>query len=232
MSTSETVAEIQAALAKAQAAFPVVEKGKANPFFKSKYASHAAIYSAIQKHLANNAIGVWQPIRHIDGTALVVTRLTHASGEFLEDEGVPILMEKQTMQAFGSGVTYARRYGLQSCTCVVVDDESDDDGNKAVEQAPTLKAKSSKDPDWTGPLGKTDLKNKCQQLVRDIGSCEDLDSLIGLQTHAETDALVAQLEKDAPKWFDHTPEEDGQDYFGIKQHFTTRNEEINAQEAE
>jgi hypothetical protein len=54
--------------------------------------------------------------------------LLHESGETLESNTEIIFNKLNDAQAQGSGISYARRYGLQSFLCVGADD---DDGNKA-----------------------------------------------------------------------------------------------------
>ena len=61
----------------------------------------------------------------------LTTRLVHESGEWIE-ETMSIPMIKQDPQAFGSALTYARRYGLSSITGLYADD---DDGYAASNHA-------------------------------------------------------------------------------------------------
>jgi hypothetical protein len=46
---------------------------------------------------------------------VVVTRLAHASGEWIEGE-LPLPVSKADAQGYGSALTYARRYGLCAIT--------------------------------------------------------------------------------------------------------------------
>jgi hypothetical protein len=119
---------IATALVKAQSEMSNPKKGNTNPFFKSKYADLNAVREAVIPILNENGISVLQPLIHKDGKNFVNTILLHESGELMESYTEIIYNKVNDAQAQGSGITYARRYGLQSFVCVGADD---DDGNKA-----------------------------------------------------------------------------------------------------
>jgi hypothetical protein len=127
--------EIATALVKAQSEMSNPKKGNTNPFFKSKYADLNAVREAVMPILNENGITVLQPIVHIDGKNFVKTVLLHSSGEYLESFTEIVYSKVNDAQAQGSGITYARRYGLQSFVCVGADD---DDGNSASTPQPTI----------------------------------------------------------------------------------------------
>jgi hypothetical protein len=109
------------------------KKGATNPFFKSKYADLNAIREAVIPVLNANGISVLQPIVHLDSKNFVKTILLHESGESIESVTEIIYNKLNDAQAQGSGISYARRYALQSFVCVGADD---DDGQKAVQNKP------------------------------------------------------------------------------------------------
>ena len=119
---------IATALLKAQTEMSNPKKDATNPFFKSKYADLNAVREAVIPILNNNGIVVLQPIKNIDGKNFVCTMLLHETGEMLESFTEIVYNKTNDAQAQGSGITYARRYGLQSFVCVGADD---DDGNRA-----------------------------------------------------------------------------------------------------
>jgi hypothetical protein len=125
--------QISTALLKAQSEMSNPKKGATNPFFKSKYADLNAIREAVIPILNSNGISVLQPIVHVDGKNFVKTILLHESGECLESLTEIIYNKVNDAQAQGSGISYARRYSLQSFVCVGADD---DDGQKAVQPKP------------------------------------------------------------------------------------------------
>lgn len=125
--------QISTALLKAQSEMSNPKKGATNPFFKSKYADLNAIREAVIPTLNENGISVLQPIVHVDGKNFVKTILLHESGELMDSLTEIIYNKQNDAQAQGSGISYARRYALQSFVCVGADD---DDGQKAVQQKP------------------------------------------------------------------------------------------------
>ena len=124
---------IATALLKAQSEMSNPKKGATNPFFKSKYADLNSVREAAIPTLNANGISVLQPIVHVDGKNFVKTVLLHESGEMLESLTEIIYNKVNDAQAQGSGISYARRYALQSFVCVGADD---DDGNSAVQPKP------------------------------------------------------------------------------------------------
>jgi hypothetical protein len=132
MTTSESINEIAAALAKAQASMKNAALNKVNPHFRSKYADLAGIRDTVVPQLAGNGIAVVQTIDvQVDSqgneAACVLTRLLHTSGQWIEGRcPIPHVLD---MQKMGSAITYARRYSL-SAICGIAADE-DDDANAA-----------------------------------------------------------------------------------------------------
>ena len=120
--------QIVAALLNAQKQMGNAVKGANNPFFKSKYADLNAVREATMPLLNENGILVLQPMVTIDGVEYVKTVLLHESGETMESFTKILCKSQNDPQAYGSGVTYARRYGLQAFLSIGADD---DDGNAA-----------------------------------------------------------------------------------------------------
>ena len=129
MNKSESIVKISAALVKAQREMGNATKDAKNPFFKSSYADLNAIREATIPVLNAAGITVLQPTTVVDGKAFVETTLLHESGEYLTSLTEIIAAKANDPQAHGSGVSYARRYGLQAFLCVGAED---DDGEKAM----------------------------------------------------------------------------------------------------
>lgn len=123
--------EISTALVKAQSEMSNAKKGSSNPFFKSKYADLNSIREAVLPVLNTHGIAVLQPIVNIDGKNFVKTILLHETGESMESFTEIVYSKANDAQAQGSGISYARRYGLQSFVCIGAED---DDANEAVKQ--------------------------------------------------------------------------------------------------
>ncbi|MGB1216147.1 MAG: ERF family protein [Pikeienuella sp.] len=133
---------IAVALAVAQAKMGKALKSSQNPHFKSKYADLASVVDACMPALNECGIAVIQPTTDDEGGRFVETILIHGeSGEQLSCR-VPLIIQKNDMQGYGSAVTYARRYGLMSMAGIAPED---DDGNAAATAAP--KAAATVTPD-------------------------------------------------------------------------------------
>jgi len=123
--------KIAAAFIKAQSQMGNATKDSNNPYFKSKYADLNSVREACLPALNDNSIAVLQPTIQIDGRNYVKTILLHESGETIESLTEILFAKPNDPQAQGSGITYARRYGLQSLVNIGAED---DDGNKAAEK--------------------------------------------------------------------------------------------------
>lgn len=129
MNRSESIAKLAAALVKAQSVMGNAIKDAKNPFFKSSYANLNAVREAVLPAMNANGISVLQPTIQIDGKSFVETVLLHESGEFISSLTEVIVSKANDAQQQGSGISYARRYGLQSLANIGADD---DDGETAV----------------------------------------------------------------------------------------------------
>ncbi len=127
---SEHINELAAALSKAQGEIQGAKKDCANPFFKSKYADLSSIWDACREPLTKNGLSVIQTTGEISGHQYLFTLLAHSSGQWIRSQML-IVVAKADIQAFGSGLTYCRRYSLAMITGVCPED---DDGNAAVKQ--------------------------------------------------------------------------------------------------
>jgi len=116
------------ALLEAQKEMGNATKDSKNPFFKSKYADLNSIREACMPVLNKHGIIVLQPTIYHEGKNFINTILLHESGERIDGLTEIIYSKQNDAQAQGSGITYARRYGLQSLVNVGAED---DDGNKA-----------------------------------------------------------------------------------------------------
>lgn len=128
MITSTTIGKIAAALVQAQAEMENASKGSKNPFFKSSYADLNAIREVSLPALNKHKIVALQPTVVIEHKKYVQTTLMHESGEFIAGLTEILSVKENDAQAQGSGITYARRYGLQSILNIGAED---DDGNAA-----------------------------------------------------------------------------------------------------
>lgn len=121
MKTSESIANITAALIKAQAEIKHAQVDAQNAHLKNKYATLESVIDAVKNPLLKNDIVILQSC----DSEVLVTRLLHKSGEYVENS-MKLLFTKLDMQGLGSAITYARRYSLASLCNI---SQADDDGN-------------------------------------------------------------------------------------------------------
>jgi hypothetical protein len=153
MRTSEHINELAAADAVARGEMTHAVLNKTNPHFRSRYADLASVMDATTPALSKHKLAIVQTTDFEDGTFVLITRKTHASGQWYESV-YPIPHMPDKPQAMGSALSYARRY--EWATMCGIASEEDDDGNAA--QADTGKygaisvrkssAKAKRDGDW------------------------------------------------------------------------------------
>lgn len=124
---SENIADLVVALSKAQGQICPAIKDSTNPHFKSKYADLSSVWEACREPLSINGLAVIQTTVVENERLMLITTLAHSSGQWIKSY-LPVLTEKQNAQGQGSGLTYARRYGLAAIVGVCPDD---DDGQAA-----------------------------------------------------------------------------------------------------
>lgn len=145
-------ATIHSAYAAAFAEIEAATKSANNPHFKSKYADLTSVIEAIKPALVKNGLFFTQSPMAAEHGVHIRTTLHHAGGESLDMGDLFVPANKNDAQAFGSALTYARRYALVTAFGVPVED---DDGNAASqrrggqreERKVSLPAKLS-DADW------------------------------------------------------------------------------------
>ena len=120
---SADIGELAKALSAAQGEMGHAAKSRQNPHFRSSYADLASVLDACREPLAKHGLAVVQ----LALGDVLVTRLLHTSGQWLSAT-TPIVAKERSPQAYGSAVTYARRYALSALVGVA---QADDDGEAA-----------------------------------------------------------------------------------------------------
>ena len=130
MNQSEQINELSKALCTAQSQMTFAKKDSKNPFFKSSYADLSSVWEACREPLTKNGLAVIQTFdsNHDENTVIVVTTLTHSSGQWINSR-LKLPLVKKDPQGLGSAITYGRRYSLAAIVGVIADE--DDDGNAA-----------------------------------------------------------------------------------------------------
>ena len=136
MYQSESITLIAKALVKAQTSMSNAVKSATNPFFKSKYADINSVREACIPALNENGICAMQPTIEINGKPFVKTLLIHESGEWIAGFTEIICGKQNDAQSHGSGLSYARRYGLQSMVNLGSEDDDANIASKPQAQAP------------------------------------------------------------------------------------------------
>jgi hypothetical protein len=124
---------LYSALAAAQAEMGPALRDANNPAFRSKYADLSAVLAAIMPALNKHGIAMFQPTYDDETGRYVKTVLVHGESGETAEWRVPLIVDKNNMQGYGSAVTYARRYGAM---CIGVAPADDDDGNAASKAPP------------------------------------------------------------------------------------------------
>ena len=160
---------ISLALVKAQKGFAPALKTNANPFFKSKYADLSVCIEAVIDALHENGIALIQRNHDCTDGVKVETILLHESGEEFSGGVLHVPALKNDPQAFGSALTYARRYSLMA-TCGIAPE--DDDGNAASKpKQPTQKLERAIETD--PPLSQVET----DECVKAMNACKDMAAL-------------------------------------------------------
>jgi ERF superfamily len=181
------VKQIASAFIKAQKEFAPALKTNSNPFFKSKYADLSVCIEAVIDGLHNNGIALIQRNHDCNDGVKVETILLHESGEEFSGGILHVPALKSDPQAYGSALTYARRYSLMA-TCGIA--AEDDDGNAA-----TRPVKTSPAPNLKPPALSIDEVNNCLNAM--IG-CDDFDALKGIyggaykRANADQQAILSE----------------------------------------
>lgn len=130
--TSEQIGEITKALVTAQLAMKAAVKDAKNPHLKNRYADLSSVREAVLPVFLAQGIAVTQGAAIGQaGYVAVVTQFSHVSGQWMRSRVEVPYQESKGMniaQAYGSALSYARRYALSAMACVIAED---DDGNGA-----------------------------------------------------------------------------------------------------
>lgn len=216
MKHSEQFTQIAAALALAAGKFPPIQKNRtvevktrSGGAYTFTYATLDGIVNAVRPALSENGLVIVQSvvseeITHSDADGvriereeLLETRLVHSSGEWFANT-TPVLVAdgENTAQAYGSAITYARRYGITQLLCVVADE--DDDGNAAGGNVARSKASgSSRSGAGGAPISDKQvgmLRAKLKAIKGDeVGLCTflQIEALEALPKGRMDDALAA-----------------------------------------
>jgi len=166
MKVTEERDELFKALSAAQGEFTTVDKGKDNPFFKSKYAPLDSIIEMIRPILPKHGLAAIQ-FTDIpeDGNGIVVeTIITHESGQYISGK-LLMPLAKLDPQGAGSAITYGRRYALAAALGIVSDE--DVDGNQGEGKKEEKKPAATKPADAQQSCTVTEKDAEYIQRIKD-----------------------------------------------------------------
>ena len=201
MKTSETIANLAAALAAAQAeiraaeedAKALVQSDKAK--YSYGYATLASVWDACRGPLSKNGLSVIQSPettlaafstddrggqKFAPPMVKVTTRLMHKSGEWMESE-ITLKPDGDTPQKIGSAITYGRRYALSAMVGVAPDDDDGSDASGVPasfeqrgqrQQPPAKNPATSSTAAASGPHNPTP-NNELSRILRDECGCNN-----------------------------------------------------------
>jgi len=127
MEQSESINELSAALAKAQAEIRNPSKNTKNTFFKNEYADLTAVLGCIRPVAAANGLSFIQAVEAKAGHVCVSSQISHSSGQWIKQVAsveVP-KTSKNPIQDLGSMATYLKRYQAQSMWAICADEDTD-----------------------------------------------------------------------------------------------------------
>lgn len=147
MQSTELPTKLAPALLAAQKAIGKAIKSSSNPFFSSKYANLETVIDAVKGPLNDNDVVITQLVQRDELGIYVETVLMHTSGECVVSKTPVIVAKENNPQAMVSGVTYAKRCGLEAISVLPTED---DDGNAAAKPPkkpvkPPVKPKPAKE---------------------------------------------------------------------------------------
>jgi hypothetical protein len=95
-----------------------------------------------------------------EGAEFLQTTLFHKSGEWIANQQ-PLFVPKDAenaSQAYASGLTYARRYGVTALLCLAADEDDDGNATTDFERAPRQGRTTTKPASSSRPAGRPEAK--------------------------------------------------------------------------
>ena len=124
---SDQIDELMTAKSKADATLNNIKKDGKVEYSKTKY-SYAVledVCNEVRKKYSKYELSFTQIPLYEEGVNVLVTTLGHSSGQWIRCK-MKIETQNAGSQAYGSALTYARRYSLVAMSCLAATDEDDD----------------------------------------------------------------------------------------------------------
>jgi hypothetical protein len=127
MRQSDQIAELAAALSKAQSEMTGIKRNSVNSFFQSSYSDLETVLSSVRAALSKQGIAISQVLDFDPNFGTILeTVLLHTSGQFLSSR-VPLNAKANDAQTVGASITYYRRFSAMAI-CGIAAESEDDDG--------------------------------------------------------------------------------------------------------
>ena len=186
------MSELAKALVKWHATNPKARLDSKNPHFKSEFASLESVIACVNSASAHG-ITFMQPTGFDGDIDYVETIMIHEGGEERVARTKIKSKDPSDPQKYGAGITYAKRFGLQSLFGIA---DTDDDGNLASQppkEAPpvgnSLSNGATPAPQTNPPAGGAGMS-----LEEELSMAETQDQLLALFNRVKpTDPKVIQL---------------------------------------
>lgn len=175
---SEEINELSAALSKLQGSILPAPRDSKNPHLKNTYADLNSIWESVRSQIAANGLSVAQYGVTVpsESGCVLETLLMHSSGQWISGR-IPINPTAQKgvneSQAFGSAISYMRRYSLASMLGVITeDDDADTAGPRKTAEKP------GQDPQVTPKSHKFRFLDVCKKEKERVGEAMYYPTLI------------------------------------------------------
>ena len=188
--------ELIDALVKAQSEMTHGLATGTNPHFKSEYAPLDEVIKAVKEPLNKNGIFFLQKVYLAENGQCVETEF-HGHGEVVKGGKVYVVADKRTPQGYGSALTYAKRYSLQTACGLPTGD--DDDGNEA-EKETVKKDTVIEEIDMEVAESKVESDNTVEYTNEELVAWKD--ETVEWLDQAKTDDELVQFYKDNKGKFD------------------------------
>lgn len=181
------------AFIRAQANMGAATKSAKNPFFKNNYADLTAIQEAVFPAFHAEGFAIIQQGGADEFGRYMETQMIHTTGQVFSSR-VYLECKPGDMQALGSAITYARRYGLMALSGIPT---VDDDGNAATgrkqEKADPNRAKSAMLIEWIEAADVRSLETGLDKIKSQIKELQAASQPLAVQVY---NVLKAKAEKE------------------------------------
>lgn len=181
------------AFIRAQANMGAATKSAKNPFFKNTYADLTAIQEAVFPAFHAEGFAIIQQGGADEFGRYMETQMVHTTGQVFSSR-VYLECKPGDMQALGSAITYARRYGLMALSGIPT---VDDDGNAAAgrkqEKADPNRAKSAMLIEWIEAADVRSLEEGLGKIKSQIKELQAASQPLAVQVY---NVLKAKADKE------------------------------------